>query len=101
MSNLQAAIAALKNNNNQTASTSSPTNPYQPNPTVSPTRANMLKIQASIKAERNNQGLTQRELAYKAGMSQGTITRAERNGWVSITCILRIANALGKELILN
>ena len=55
-------------------------------------------IMADIKSERRGQGLTQRELAKLAGMSQASITRAERNLWVSYTTIVRIAIALGKEL---
>jgi DNA-binding XRE family transcriptional regulator len=64
-------------------------------------REQMQKVQAQIKAERIAQGLTQRQLAYKADMSQGTITRAEKHGWISITCLLKIATALGKEIKLN
>lgn len=59
------------------------------------------KLCASIKTERGMQGLTQRQLASKANMSQGTITRAERHGDISFTCLLRIADALGKEITLN
>ncbi len=66
-----------------------------------PVKQNMGKIQASLKAERVAKGLTQRELAVIANMSQGSITRAEKNGWISITTLLRIANALGKEITLN
>lgn len=62
---------------------------------------NMQKIQDSIKAERINQQLTQRELASKSGRSQGTITRIERHGWTSIWTLLKVVEALGKELILN
>lgn len=71
------------------------------NPYASPVRSNMEEIQNGIKKERNSQGMTQRQLANKAGMSQGTITRAERHGWISLTCLFRIANALNKKLILN
>jgi DNA-binding XRE family transcriptional regulator len=66
-----------------------------------PVRQNMKRIQASLKVERIAQNMTQRDLAVKADMSQGSITRAEKNGWISITTLLRIANALGKEIILN
>lgn len=66
-----------------------------------PARLNMKQIQNSLRQERVNQHLTQRELAVKASMSQGSVARAEKNGWISITTLLRIANALGKEIILN
>lgn len=62
---------------------------------------NKDKLQASIKSERLAQGLTQRQLAVKCNMSQGTITRAERNGWISFSCLLRIAQGLGKEISLT
>ena len=62
---------------------------------------NKDKLRASIKSERLAQGLTQRQLAAKCNLSQGTITRAERNGWISFSCLLRIANGLRKEIILN
>lgn len=59
---------------------------------------NRQDIMDDIKNERFNQGLTQRELAKKAGMSQASITRAERNLWVSLNTIIRITVALGKEI---
>lgn len=69
--------------------------------TSNPVRLNMEEIQKNIKQERNSQGMTQRELARKSGMSQGTITRAERHGWISLGCLFRIVNALNKKLIIN
>lgn len=89
-----AAMAALQAINQ-------PAQAVQAPPAIDPIRLNMEKIQTSMRTERLTQALTQRELAIKANMSQGSITRAERHGWVSINCILKIANALGKELILN
>ena len=62
---------------------------------------NKEKLQAAIKSERIAQGLTQRQLASKCNMSQGTITRAERNGWISFSCLMRIAQGLGKEISLT
>lgn len=62
---------------------------------------NMKVLQATIKQERKSQKLTQRQLATMAGMSQGSITRAENNGWISLDCLLRISNALGKALIIT
>jgi DNA-binding XRE family transcriptional regulator len=58
----------------------------------------MQLLQKAIIAERKSQGLTQRQLAYKAGISQGTITRAEQHGYVSIWMMLRIIDALGKTI---
>ena len=65
------------------------------------TRSIMNQLCADIKAERMNQGMTQRDLAHKCGMSQGTITRAERHGWISIWALLRIVDALGKKIQLT
>jgi DNA-binding XRE family transcriptional regulator len=65
---------------------------------VSPSRTAMQNIQATIKAERKAQQLTQRQLASKAGMSQASITRLERHGWVSIYTMIRVIDALGKQL---
>lgn len=59
------------------------------------------KLQAAIKNERLAQGLTQRKLAHMANMSQASITRAERHGWISLWALLKIAGALNKEIILN
>ena len=58
------------------------------------------KLQESIKNERLAQNLTQRKLAHMANMSQATITRAERHGWISFWALIKIANALGKEISL-
>ena len=63
-------------------------------------QANMEKIQKQIKEKRLTLGMTQKELAKKSGFSQGTITRAENNGWISIGCLLAIANGLGEEIAL-
>ncbi|MFH0767708.1 MAG: helix-turn-helix transcriptional regulator [Bacillota bacterium] len=100
MSNLAAAAAALEEKNQMSTGVNAPpVNSTQNKQSIY--KNNMDEIQASIKKERNQQGLTQRQLAKKAGMSQGTITRAECHGWVSIWTMLRIINALGKKLILN
>ncbi len=58
-------------------------------------------IQEQTKEKRLKQGLTQRELAKKANLSQGTITRAERNGCVSLDAYIRISIALEKPIIIN
>lgn len=59
------------------------------------------KMQKMIKAERKKQGMTQKELARKTGFSQGTITRAEKHGWISLDCLLRLAAGLGKTINFN
>jgi DNA-binding XRE family transcriptional regulator len=65
--------------------------------TINDKRQELCKL---LKKERVTQGMTQRDLAKKSGMSQGTITRAEVHGWISITCLLTIAEALGKKITL-
>lgn len=74
-----------------------------PTPGGATPSGNTIKIQSmhlmsDIKMHRKMQGLSQRALANKAGMSQGTITRAENNLWCSLRTIMRIAEALGKTL---
>lgn len=106
--NLAAAAAAIKagrpmHNSSTTPVTNQSAQPitsYYQNqmPNTNVARAMMSTIMQDIKEERLRQGLTQRQLAQKAGMSQATITRAEKNAWVSIWAILRIAAALGKSL---
>lgn len=59
------------------------------------------KLQESIKNERLAQNLTQRKLAHMANMSQASITRAERHGWISLWALLKIATALNKTITLN
>lgn len=54
-----------------------------------------------IKEERKKQGLSQRQLAYKSGYSQGTITRAETRGWISFSCLVSLVAALDKTLTLT
>jgi ribosome-binding protein aMBF1 (putative translation factor) len=62
---------------------------------------NESELKDQIRTERKAQGLSQRALAIKIGSSQGTITRAECNGCVSITTIYKIAAGLGKKLTLS
>lgn len=91
---IQKAAEALANLNMQQTS---------PSTTVQPSQAynNLKNLGEEIKTERMAQGLTQRDLAIKARMSQGSVTRAEKHGWVSIHCIIRLANALGKNLTIK
>lgn len=62
---------------------------------------NKQELQKYIRDERRAQGLTQRQLARKCGMSQGTITRAERNGWISFWCLMKIAGGLGRKVMIQ
>jgi DNA-binding XRE family transcriptional regulator len=61
----------------------------------------MRQIQADIRSARMTQGITQRTLASRAGTSQGTITRAECHGWVSIYTLMKIAKGLNKTIKLT
>ena len=67
----------------------------------SPSQKILTKLQQEIKQERLNQNLTQRQLAYNAGLSQATITRAERHGWVSLFTMLKIISTLKKSLTIH
>lgn len=112
MNNLQAAAAALKSQAIPAQVETIPViPPVQNNPTPAPwtyggkewgeVKRNKVLLQTALKAERQAQCLTQRELARRSGMSQGTVTRAENSGWVSYTCLLRLAQALGKQITLS
>jgi transcriptional regulator with XRE-family HTH domain len=48
-----------------------------------------------LRAWRADQGLTQRELAEKAGVSVGTVLRAEAGGPMRVNNIAKLARALG------
>jgi ribosome-binding protein aMBF1 (putative translation factor) len=112
MSNLEFAKTAIRISNSKTVNQTAQqvgqniaqavNNAYAamtpPTVSVSPSRTAMQNIQAAIKAERKAQQLTQRQLASKAGMSQASITRLERHGWVSIYTMIRVIDALGKQL---
>jgi transcriptional regulator with XRE-family HTH domain len=50
-----------------------------------------------LRAWRKRRGVTQNELAAKAGVAQATITRAERGQAVNIPNARKIAQALGVE----
>ena len=99
MSNLAAAANALKARTNQI-------NQNTPSPTTNstaiyppPKRTGIMGIlQTAIISERKAQKLTQRQLAKMAHMSQGTITRAEVHGWVSMNTMFRIVEALGQTI---
>ena len=89
VSNLEAAKAAMQALNQvQSPVSTSTTVPRQ----------RMDEISKMIKEERIKQNLTQTDLAKKSGYSQGTITRAENNLWISIYCLTSIFEALGKKI---
>lgn len=51
-----------------------------------------------LQAWRAERGLTQNELARLAGVSRGTVLRAERGGAVNIVNATKIAKALGASV---
>ena len=58
-------------------------------------------IIAQLIIERHNQGLTQNELAEKAGLTQSAIARLEKlDALPRLDTILKVVTALGLELIL-
>jgi len=103
--NLQEAINALKEKNQTQKiakkTTTKSTPPISQVYSIPSTDILLDNLRKAVKLERNNQGLTQREIANKAHLSQATITRAERHMWISIYSLLKIIKALNKELILN
>jgi len=54
-------------------------------------------IAAEEKRLRRRQGLTQRELAARSGVSLGSLKRFEQTGEVSFVSLICIARALGSE----
>ena len=62
---------------------------------------NKQKLLAMIKSERISQNLTQKQLADKCDLSQSTISKSEKSGWISFSCLLKIATGLGREIIIN
>ena len=55
-------------------------------------------IHELLKTERQKQGLTQKELAEKSGVSFVSINRIERGNLPRVSVINKIFNALGKNL---
>ena len=103
MSNLFAAAQALRDKTNAQNNPETITIPHAgyTNPVYAvypPTNGIMKVLQAAIISERKAQRLTQRQLAKMAHMSQGTITRAEVHGWVSMNTMFRIVEALGQTI---
>jgi len=104
--NLLNSLTSLKEKSNQPIEPINLSQPTQrnytgPNQQIDePLLTNIEKIQMQIKNKRIALGYSQRELASKIRMSQGTITRAERNGYISLSALLRIAGGLGEEIAL-
>lgn len=48
-----------------------------------------------VRARRKEQGLTQRQLADRSGVSYASLRRFETMGEISLTSLLRLAKALG------
>lgn len=104
--NLQAAILALKTKNEQ-----EPIEPIDKTQFIvgqkraylvtEAARDNMDKVKAQIKSKRKALKWSQETLGKKTGLSQGTITRAERHGWISLYALLKISAALGEEMSIN
>lgn len=102
MSNLAAAAQALKNK--PTVHSSPPSGNTQPTQTYGfqPVKNTIMQeFQTAIKLKRKAQGLTQRALARKINLSQGTITRAEVHGYVSIWTMFRIIDGLGGKITIT
>lgn len=59
-----------------------------------------MSIGQQIRKARNKQGLTQTELAAKAGVSRPTVARVELGVAISIATLEKIAYALGLDLSL-
>ena len=103
MSNLHAAAQALRektNAQNNPNTIGNSANVYQPQ-TQGSRNATMQIFQSALKTKRAAKCITQRELALKAGMSQGTVTRAEVHGWVSIWTMLRLLDALDAKITIT
>jgi len=101
MSNLSAAKQAIQAGQSTVAATN-PVNTVNAGYIyVNPKQTAMDRIKHSIKRERQLKGWTQRDLARESKYSQGTITRAEKHGWISINALISIAEALGKHIDLT
>ena len=109
MNNLQKAIEA-KNRKILIEQKQQQTTQQQPTQQLSPLQQKRLEIEQDmqkniseladlIRITRNQQLMSQRELAALMGYSQATITRAEK-GTVAYTTLFLIASALGTKLTL-
>jgi transcriptional regulator with XRE-family HTH domain len=55
------------------------------------------QLGARLKALRLHQGLQQGELAMRAGVSRATVTALENRGHCTLSSLLRVVQALGRE----
>ena len=119
MNNLEKAIIALqtKKANNASITTPNPTGYNKssikaafktlPKYTFSSSQPagtpsyQMDKLKYELREERIRQGMSQRDIAGRAGNSQTTISRLERYGTSSIWGFIRYADALNKELTIS
>lgn len=62
---------------------------------------NLLDIAQAIRSERKALGLTQAELAKKAGLRRETVIQLEAGENISTLTLLRATSALGKCLNIN
>jgi transcriptional regulator with XRE-family HTH domain len=65
---------------------------------TSPSQQVLAAWGAALKVEREDQKLTQIELATRSGLDQGSISRAERGKGASLDTLLAMALALGVRL---
>ena len=77
------------------------TPPHFTSSSTNPTTVNLDSLAREIKAERMAQGLSQRELAFKAGCSQTTIFRAEKYMGTSLWGLTKIIKGLNKTLTIK
>lgn len=97
----EASLDELANGLNQmTGQIVSPGSTPAPTNTTN-TPNNWEILQSELRSLRHQSGMTQRQLAHKVGCSQGTITRAENNGWISLGTLIRIAKGLGCKVHVN
>jgi transcriptional regulator with XRE-family HTH domain len=75
----------------------SPMDPRQPSGVApAPVRRALRELGANVVGWRRLRGLTQAQVADRAGVSRGTVIRLERgDGGVSIETLIRVLRALG------
>jgi transcriptional regulator with XRE-family HTH domain len=61
----------------------------------------MATLGATLRAERETQRMTQRDLARKAGISRATVISVEAGGRTDVATILAMTSALNLELNLE
>ena len=107
MSTLTAARIALQQRNTQpntpVVSSAGVFIPFQPtnNTPWAAINTNVQAMGKQLQAARLAKKWTQRQLAQATGISQGTVTRMEKHGWVSLHMMFRMAHSLGKQITLN